>query len=91
MYLLEIEKGNETLGNGAKILNCGEVKKLDMENRKGRFVGARVLGKLKQEYDEEFSKVKMLSLPSDPRFTEVLNGRIRAKFGRQRCFIWPTW
>lgn len=46
------------MGNGVKSIELwrNEVKKLDMENRKGCFVGARVLGILKQEYDKEFSK-----------------------------------
>lgn len=59
IYLLGIEKGNkEALGNGVKSIELwrNEVKKLDMENRKGCFVGARVLGILKQECDKEFSK-----------------------------------
>lgn len=46
------------MGNGVKSIELwrNEVKKLDMENRKGCFVGARVLGILKQECDKEFSK-----------------------------------
>lgn len=46
------------MGNGVKNIELwrNEAKKLDMENRKGCFVGALVLGILKQECDKEFSK-----------------------------------
>lgn len=51
-----------------------------MQNRKECFVDARVSGTLGQEDDGDFSKkTKMFSLPSDPRLTEVLNGRIKGQ------------
>lgn len=74
------QKGNseKVLGDGTdKVLKYKGVKKLGMKNKKGCVMGG-ILGILGQRYDEQVSrKTKKCSLPSDPRFIEVLNGRTK--------------
>lgn len=76
----ELNKAVQNWGGEAKkVFYYREVKKLDMENRKESFMGAHVLGILGQDIMKRFQKMMMFSLPSDPRFTDILNGRTKGQ------------
>lgn len=63
------------------------MKKLVLGNIKGCFMAALVLGTLGQEYEEAFSKIgECLTFLSDPRLTEIPNGKIKGQIQPAKMF-----